>query len=400
MIERSDSVLYYSGHPDLSNRAPAGYASHMNGVITGFRQLGYEVDEEIRGSQRTTAEPRPSTRTPALRDRMRRVLPGKLWRAARDVRHFTHDRRGRLALSQRSTTPSLVYERLAFGHRACADWAAEAGVLRVVEINMPWEERSEFGLDSPFDFWIRRRTVAAIESADLVVFVSEALRDSYRRSFPAQIQSSIVGHNAVEPTDFDVTEHDIAASRSFVRSLVADSAVIGFVGSLMPWHGIEHLLDAMPAILDACPESAVVLVGDGEHRAALERRTAELGLAGHVFFTGAVDRVEAISLIKCFDVAVMLASNTYGSPVKLFEYLAAGCPTVAPNVEPVREIIDADLAWLVDPDPNQIAAAICAALSESTDPARAERQASWVFAHHTWRSRTTDVLAALQDASE
>ncbi|HET7228577.1 MAG TPA: glycosyltransferase family 4 protein, partial [Longimicrobium sp.] len=100
----------------------------------------------------------------------------------------------------------------------------------------------------------------------------------------------------------------------------------------------------------------VSLVGDGPERAALAARTARLGLGGRVRFHGALPR--AGEVVAAFDV-LALSSRTEGTPMVLFEAIAASVPVVASRVGGVPDVTAEDGALLVPPgDPAALAAAL------------------------------------------
>ena len=115
---------------------------------------------------------------------------------------------------------------------------------------------------------------------------------------------------------------------------------------------------------------------------------AESGLQARVHFLGAKARPAALHYLSAFDVAVMPDSNTYRSPMKLFEYAAAGCPMVAPDTAPVREVFsDGQHAVLCRPEPDALAEAITRLLS---DPLSASAMAGaardLILSKHTWNA--------------
>jgi glycosyltransferase involved in cell wall biosynthesis len=82
----------------------------------------------------------------------------------------------------------------------------------------------------------------------------------------------------------------------------------------------------------------------------LERLAAELGVAERVRFAGLAGRDAVPGLIAGFDIALQPASVPYASPLKVFEYMAAGRPIVAPDQPNLREVLeDGRTALLFDP---------------------------------------------------
>ena len=117
-----------------------------------------------------------------------------------------------------------------------------------------------------------------------------------------------------------------------------ERVTLGFVGFVRDWHGLDTVVRAM-AEPQVGPPVALLVVGEGPARTGLEALAAELGLGDRVRFTGLRPRAEIAPLINSFDIALLPASVPYASPLKLFEYMAAGRAIVAPDQPNLREVL-------------------------------------------------------------
>ena len=139
-------------------------------------------------------------------------------------------------------------------------------------------------------------------------------------------------------------------------------------------------------------------MGDGRQRGPVEGRLRELGLHRATRFAGEVTPAEVPGLLAEMDagVAPFPAQRAYVSPLKVFEYLAAGLPVVASGVEQVAELIShRETGLLFEPDD---AGALAEALDLlAGDPqlrARIGRAGrAEVMARHTWDAVAERVLA-------
>ena len=146
---------------------------------------------------------------------------------------------------------------------------------------------------------------------------------------------------------------------------------VGWVGRLSHEKGPDVLLDALPDLWDGAP--VVSMIGMGRERAALERRVAALGAKAEVRWHGLV--ADAGRLFRAFDVFV-LSSRTEGTPIVLFEAMAAGVPIVATGVGGVPDVVSPSEAALVAPeDPGALAAAIRGVRADPDGAARRARAA-------------------------
>ncbi len=164
----------------------------------------------------------------------------------------------------------------------------------------------------------------------------------------------------------EVTDSDHVADE--VRAVRAQGAfVVGYVGQLIGRKRVDTLIDAFAAL--PLPRKHLFVVGDGEERAALERRGADAGIRGHVTFTGF--REDRLSLLRGFD-AIVLPSLLEGIPRCLMEAMAAGVAMVATNIDGTRELVLHDRTGLVFP-PGDASVLAGHLGSLANDPARRAR---------------------------
>ena len=148
-----------------------------------------------------------------------------------------------------------------------------------------------------------------------------------------------------------------------------DEFVIGWVGRLSPEKGPDVLVDALAHLTDL--PVTVSVVGNGPQRDSLASRAQRLGVERLVRWHGTVP--EAGQRFAAFDVFV-LSSHTEGTPIVLFEAMAAGVPIVATRVGGVPDVVSpAEAALVASADPAAIAAEI-RALYRDPAPGRARAQ--------------------------
>jgi len=149
---------------------------------------------------------------------------------------------------------------------------------------------------------------------------------------------------------------DRAAARRAL-GIAPEAFVVGWVGRLSREKGPDVLLEALRHVTDVPLVASVI--GDGPERRPLAARARSLGLEGRLRWHGVVP--DAAPLFGAFDVFV-LSSRTEGSPMVVFEAMAAGVPVIATHVGGVPEMLAPDEATFVPPDhPAALAAALRAA---------------------------------------
>ena len=106
--------------------------------------------------------------------------------------------------------------------------------------------------------------------------------------------------------------------------------------TLEPLYGTRFLLDAMPAVLRARPEAALLLIGDGPERPALEAQASRLGISGSVHFQGRVPNADLHGWLAECD-AYVTATLSDGTSRSMMEAMASGLPVAVTAVPAVRE---------------------------------------------------------------
>jgi glycosyltransferase involved in cell wall biosynthesis len=266
-----------------------------------------------------------------------------------------------------------LYERLAL-HSAAGSVAARAlRIPHVVELNAPLLEEAERYRRLDFRAEADRLERAVLTGADIVLAVSGQLA-LYARSRGAR--------------RVEVLPNAVALERfERVRRRDHDPPVAAFAGSLRPWHGVDSIAEAWSLLGPKAPE--LLVVGDGPGRPLLEAVGARV--------VGAVPHADVPVLLAGADLGLAPYARDapdYFSPLKLFEYLAAGLATIAADVPGVREVVTSEEVVLV-PRGDAPALADAVAALASDEPRRLRLGSAGrelVGARHTWRHRARTIL--------
>ncbi len=308
-----------------------GQGVHVEAIVAALRQAGHEVlvvgprfyDQATFGGE---------SRWVAL---IRRCLPGVLSEIAELAYNLPAYRRLRRACD--SFRPDLIYERYNLFYLAGALVARRRRLPFYVEVNAPLAaERSRFG-----NLRLRRLGQASERlvwrSADRLLAVTGVLKD-------------MVVAAGVAPSRIEVIPNGIESARfAPTSSHRAGPTVLGFVGFVRSWHGLHVVIDAL-AREPGAEGLHLVVVGEGPARPELERQAAAMGIGARVRFTGLASHEAIPELVAGFDIALQPRVVAYASPLKIFEYMAAGRAIVAPDQPNIREILeDGRTALLFDP---------------------------------------------------
>ena len=185
----------------------------------------------------------------------------------------------------------------------------------------------------------------------------------------------------------------LSSARRFTPPRTTAAPLVAYAGHLYPWKGVDVLLEA----LTRAPLVRARIVGGHPAEGDLGRLKAlaqRLGIESRVEFVGFVHRTAVPGLLEQADVLVLPhtatpVSERYASPLKLFEYMAAGKPIVASDLSAVREILrDGQNACLVPPgDAAALAAGLARALADPSFAERIARSAYEEAASYTWARR-------------
>jgi len=365
-----EKVLYVSADRGVPVRGDKGASVHVRSVLSAFRDLGIESAVLTR---RAGPEDGPEAAAPVFE-----ATSGKRWKGvAAWLAGWTRGgepgerailrlidcaalyRQGRQLVE--GWRPDLIYERYALTSFAGAWLAGYLAVPFLLEVNSPLadEEASYRGLRLAWlARWMERRLA---RRADFVVAVSEGVR-RHVLGLGVPRERILLLPNAVDPKLFH-PDHDGRDVRR-LHDLDGDF-VVGFCGSLKPWHGVDRLLDAVASASPEVPHLRVLVVGHGPEREALEQRTVALGIQDRVRFAGAVAHAQVPEHLAACDVLVAPyepVERFYFSPLKLAEYLRAGRPVVASAVPGLPEAFDprTPVRWIPPGDTGALVEALVA----------------------------------------
>lgn len=409
-------IAYLLADPGIGPFGTKGASVHVQEITRALRGLGHEVTVYcLRRGDKKGVESVPAD----LADLKVVVLPVEA--AAGTAEREVELRRAgdRMLAAAAADGADLVYERYALfsdvGARLAARLSEAAGrrVPLVMEVNAPLvAEQSAHRCLHDADAAVAL-TESALSAADVVSCVSEPVAAWVRQDVPAAAAATVVTPNGVNTERIrPVTRHDDGTS----PEPAGRPFTVGFLGTLKPWHGTETLLDAVAAAGAAAADWRIEVVGAGPQLEALREQAERLGLGDATTFHGALAPSEVPAVVGTWDVATAPypqpenPEDHYFSPLKVYEYLAAGATVVASAVGEIPQVVgagepDADGVAVgsrgvaVRPgDAQALAAALTRLAADRTLTAElAAAGRADVEAHHTWGHRAADLLALVQE---
>jgi phosphatidylinositol alpha-1,6-mannosyltransferase len=217
---------------------------------------------------------------------------------------------------------------------------------------------------------VRRIVLGALDAADFLVVNSEFTRRQYIERGVRSDQRFLKVSPGVDTSQFRLDAGDPMEIRR--RHGLEDRPVLLSVARLVEWKGQDMVLEALPRVRGAVPDVAYLIVGEGPHRASLERTVKSQGLERHVVFAGFVPSSELPSYYRAADVMVVPSREfAAGLPIEGFgivyvEAGACGTPAIGGLGGGTEESIEhAVTGFRVDPnDPEAIAEAVLKLLED------------------------------------
>jgi glycosyltransferase involved in cell wall biosynthesis len=364
-------VAYLSTDPGVPIGGSKGASVHVMELVAALAGEGVEV---LVLAARVEAE--PGSRSGISVE----VVPGPSKGASADERVAAEpERTAWIERRLRRFGTDALYERLALHSAAGSRAAATLGIPHLVELNAPLldEARRYRTLDEPEA--AERMEHETLAGAELVLAVTQPLADYAARRGADRVR---------------VLPNAVALERYPWPKARPSRPVAVFAGRVRPWHGMETVTVAWRLLGDAAPP--LVVAGDPGHaRADLEDAGAEL--------LGPIPHTQMPALLSDAGIGLVpyaADAPDYFSPLKMFEYMAAGLAVVAADLPGVSEVLSPESGVLV---PKASPEALAFAVADlCLDAGRRERLGHaarrLVAADHTWRHRARRVIDEIADA--
>ena len=321
--------------------------------------------------------------------------------------HFTVATERFLDGTAAQVPPAFVYQRYSRANFSGLVLSRRQGVPLVLEYNGSelWMSR-HWGTRLRYAALTEKIEILNLRGADVVVVVSRALKDelSSRGIDEARI---LVNPNGVDPDRYSPA---VSGERVRARHGLAGRLVVGFIGTFGRWHGAEVLAAAFGVLLERDPalrgRVKLMMIGAGTRLQATREEAARRGIEAEVVYTGLIpqdqgpEHLAACDILVAPHVANPDGSTFFGSPTKLFEYMAAGRGIVASRLGQIAEVLeDGRTALLAEPgDPESLAQALLRMARDARlreDLGRAAREE--VRRRYSWKEHTRRIADKLRE---
>jgi glycosyltransferase involved in cell wall biosynthesis len=343
-ISGAKRVLFLNANLWFGVKA-GGSVGHISGVINGFLEMAYDVDFLSAGSRLMV---RPQAKFVQLEPPHGYGLPydGNFYAfhrtAARQVNRWLKDR-----------PVGFLYQRLSVSNYTGVLVSRKYRIPLVMEYNGSevWVA-GKWSRPLSYPKIAELAEEACLRHAHVVVTVSDVLRDELvRRGVPAE---KIVSYpNCIDEEIFNperFSANDISNLRARY-GLSRDAMVIGFLGTFGQWHGVEIMGEAIRLLATQAKEFLretkvhFLIIGDGIKMSRLREILSHEECRGLYTLPGLVPQEEAPLHLAAADILLSPhisngdGSSFFGSPTKLFEYMAMGKPIIASDLDQIGHVL-------------------------------------------------------------
>ncbi|WP_082911878.1 glycosyltransferase [Enteractinococcus helveticum] len=373
---------------------PSGYAQRSHSIMLALQDLGWDLSAVTRiGWPITTGALLAESQDFVDGIAYQRLLPQQL------ETHFSE----RLQQNAEMLLQHVLWKRPALLHTT-THWTNAVVVQAVANaVGIPWvyevrgqladtwaSTRDEDAIHSDYYRLFQAREKDATLAADGLVTLGEQMKANLV-DFGADSESIVLSPNAVggqflqEPGDTTQARIDLG--------LDPELEYVGTVSSLVPYEGIETVVQAAAKIMPERPKLRLLIVGDGTALPNIVETARKLGIEDRVIAPGRVDRDESHLYHQALDIFVVPRISTkvtrMVTPMKSVEASASAKPVIASDLPALSELVHHEKTGLLVPaeDPAAWAAAI-ASLLDNPDLARQMGQAGrqWVLEERTWQA--------------
>ncbi|MBD0373203.1 MAG: glycosyltransferase family 4 protein [Pyrinomonadaceae bacterium] len=394
--DESLSITYLRATPGAGTQF-GGASSHINGFINAALKQGARIhlisNDRIAGldearTSLTVIEPEPVGTT----------------RAAFDLHNNLVFTRGAVQEIEKSP-PDFIYQRYSRFTWAGIEASLATSRPLFLEYNGSevWVGR-HWDAAGMFPLLERVERLNLLAAARIFVVSEVERRNLLRAGLPDE--KIVVNPNGVDTEKFRPGVGGWQIRKEL--GIAEDEILAGFVGTFGPWHGVMELAHAISLVpYDA--RLKFLLIGAGKLREEVERVVREAGVRDRVHFAGVVEHERVPAYLDACDMLVSPhipledGSEFFGSPTKLFEYMAMGKGIVASRLGQIGDVLKTEeTALLVEPgNVNQLSEALLRLTRSKELRERLGRAArSQAVEHHTWAHNARRVLDAYRSWAE
>ena len=338
-------VLYHH-----RTRGKGAEGAHIKGIVTAFRKLGHKV---TLSSIHNVDPTKPIENVSPTNNIDRKSVKHKILELTKYLPEFVFEMLeilyNAIALRQirneiKTKTPTFIYERYSLFMFATVWYAKKHNIPMILEVN-------DSALVERVRHLLFKKIACKIEqwifqNATGLVFISGYFQALAQENYQ-DIAPSVVSPNAADTEVFNPNNYNSEDVKNTFG--LSGKTVCGFAGAFHHWHGIDWFIEEVISELKNHPKIVLFLVGDGPRHKYISDLAQANDLTKQIIMPGRIEHHDIPKAIAAMDFGIIPDSNDYGSPMKLFEFMAMGKGMVVPDFTPITEVVtDNNNSWLFE----------------------------------------------------
>ena len=328
-------VLYHH-----RTRGKGAEGAHIKGIVTAFRKLGHKV---TLSSIHNVDPTKPIENVSPTNNEASKSIKHKILELTKYMPEFVFEilelLYNTIALRQirneiKSEKPTFIYERYSLFMFATVWYAKKNNIPMILEVN-------DSALVERVRHLLFKRIACKIEqwifqNATGLVFISGYFQALAQENYQ-NIAPSVISPNAADTEVFNPNNYNSADAKTAFG--LSGKTVCGFAGAFHHWHGIDWFIEEVIYELKNHPTLVLFLVGDGPRHQYISDLAQANDLTQQIIMPGRIEHHNIPKAIAAMDFGIIPDSNDYGSPMKLFEFMAMGKGMVVPDFTPITEVV-------------------------------------------------------------
>jgi len=209
---------------------------------------------------------------------------------------------------------------------------------------------------------------SSINAADAVITICPDLADYVSQIISDPSKHYLIENSIFEPVKLkgDDSPGDAQQSSGDAVELPSDRYCFVYAGTLESYQGIEMLIQSFGKVIQRRPDAFLLIAGGTAPQVEKYRALADAeGLANDCLFTGSVSQRRAHLYMQSANALLSPRTEGTNTPLKVYQQLASDIPLVATNIFSHTQVLNDDVAFLADPEPESFGAAMIAAMSDN-----------------------------------
>ena len=328
-------VLYHH-----RTRGKGAEGAHIKGIVTAFRKLGHKV---TLSSIHNVDPTKPIENVSPTNNEASKSIKHKILELTKYMPEFVFEilelLYNTIALRQirneiKSEKPTFIYERYSLFMFATVWYAKKNNIPMILEVN-------DSALVERVRHLLFKKIACKIEqwifqNATGLVFISGYFQALAQENYQ-NIAPSVISPNAADTEVFNPNNYNSADAKTAFG--LSGKTVCGFAGAFHHWHGIDWFIEEVIYELKNHPTLVLFLVGDGPRHQYISDLAQANDLTQQIIMPGRIEHHNIPKAIAAMDFGIIPDSNDYGSPMKLFEFMAMGKGMVVPDFTPITEVV-------------------------------------------------------------